>query len=212
MTGKRSIRRIFFAFLALAVSIAPLLSSCASKMTDEEARAILTELVPKSQKLNVIFWGEGLPITEDAAPAVESVSGAQYREVSERSEFQSIAEIKAYAETVFSSDYLTTVYASAFGEYDAEDIEMPKETLAENNYAVSFDARYTEKDGVLFADMTYKSYELGTEIFPETAVVKKSGVGVVVCLVDCTVGGEKTTMNVTLCQQGEKWLLDSPTY
>ena len=64
---KIKLREFFSVIIAVVccAGIFPVVfSSCASKMTDEEAQKILMELVPKSEELNKIFWGEGLPVED----------------------------------------------------------------------------------------------------------------------------------------------------
>jgi len=42
-----------------------LLTSCGVDYTDEDLSAALEELLPKSYELNVVYFGEGLPKSED---------------------------------------------------------------------------------------------------------------------------------------------------
>ena len=191
-------------------------SSCASRMTDEDAQKILMELVPKSEELNKIFWGEGLPVEDETNEALNSVTSAQYRAVAQDSEYKSIEDIKKAAESVFSSDYLNQIYAAAFGEYE----DQTQKTEDEETGTVNADdlglntlnARYIEEKGVLYKDITYSEYTLSTEIDETSAKVVKSGVGIIICRVDCTVAGEKKTMEIALRNENDIWLIDSPTY
>lgn len=123
-------------------------------MTDEEAQKILMELVPKSEELNKIFWGEGLPVEDETNEALNSVTSAQYRAVAQDSEYKSIEDIKKAAESVFSSDYLNQIYGRGrSGEYE----EQTQKTEDEETGTVNADdlglntlnARYIEEKGVL---------------------------------------------------------------
>lgn len=210
-----TVSRIISIFMCATLMLSSVLMvSCGESMEDEQARQILADLVPRSQALNEIFWGEGLPLADESNEALSSVTGAQYRQVAEDCGYSSIAEIKAEAEKIFSADYLSQVYATAFGEYEVQQGE-PEETLADGTDDLNLNAlyaRYIEERGILYENIVYNSYELTTEIYPKTAVVTDSGIGIVVCRVECSVGGQKSEMNITLREQDGVWLLDSPTY
>ena len=63
-----------------------------------------------------------------------------------------------------------------------------------------------------YKDITYSEYTLSTEIDETSAKVVKSGMGIIICRVDCTVAGEKKTMEIALRNENDIWLIDSPTY
>lgn len=203
----------------LLICVVSTMFSCASRMTDDEARSILGQLVPLSQELNDVFWGEGLSV-DLSEELVDSVTADQYRPVTADAKYQSIQEIKDAAEKVFSSEYLESVYAVAFGEYDAD--EMTKNDIQKGD-GIYYDAndlilntiypRYKqERDGILCRNISQKPYELNTEVFTDTAVVKKRANNLIVCEVKCICSGVESTMNIALrCQDGV-WLLDGPTY
>ena len=216
---KIKLREFFSVIIAVVccAGIFPVVfSSCASKMTDEEAQKILMELVPKSEELNKIFWGEGLPVEDETNGALNSVTSAQYRAVSQDCEYKSIDDIKKAAESVYSSDYLSQVYAAAFGEYEIQTGKKGEEETGEVNAEElglnTLNARYIEEKGVLYKDITYSEYTLTTEIDETSAKVVKSGLGLIICRVDCTVDGEKKTMEIALRNENDIWLIDSPTY
>lgn len=43
------------------------LFACSSEISDEEVRVILLNLVPRSQQLNDIFWGNGIKLEDEEA-------------------------------------------------------------------------------------------------------------------------------------------------
>lgn len=181
---------LFFAVIIIAV---PLLS-CASKMSDAEARSILADLIPRSQQLNAIFWGSAA-VPEGIEP-MSTVTTAQYYPVAEGFPYKTVDELKAAAGQVFSAEYLAPIYTVMF---DGVDQYTPPRFKDGNG-------------GELTVDICFDSYEFSTEIYPETAVVTEKGSGLVVAEVDCSVGGRPDKMNVTLRLQDGIWLLDSPTY
>ena len=90
--------------------------------------------------------------------------------------------------------------------------EETGEVNAEELGLNTLNARYIEEKGVLYKDITYSEYTLTTEIDETSAKVVKSGLGLIICRVDCTVAGEKKTMEIALRNENDIWLIDSPTY
>lgn len=215
---KKQLSVIFSALLLLCT--VSMMFSCASNMTDDEARNILGQLVPLSQELNEIFWGEGLPV-DFSEELVDSVTADQYRPVTADAEYQSIQDIKDAAEKVFSLEYLkNVVYATAFGEYDVGEITKDDIQKGDGTYYDASDLglntiypRYKqERDGILCRNVSQKAYELNTEVLTDTAVVKKRANNLIVCEVKCICSGVESTMNIALRCQNGVWLLDGPTY
>lgn len=172
------------------------LSGCSVKMSDEEARSILSELVPLSLEMNEIFFGDGLPLEDENAEPMESVTGGQYMRVSPTAKYQSIAEIKTAAESVYTAEYLqNSVYPMAF---DGVDDARP---------------RYAERDGVLCRNLNSVSFPLTDRLEFDRATVSDTGYEVIELSVPYTdADGAEKTAKITLRQQNGKWLLDSPTY
>ena len=179
-------------------------------LTTEEAREILGGLVPLSLELNEVFFGKGLPTADpDAADSEES--GAEYYEVSPDAAYKSIAEIKADAEKVYSSAYLSHVYIIAF-EGAKTDYGTENED-GEAAYTEYIDPRYKEEDGVLMIDVAYAGYELNNTPLTDTAeVVECTPDYVKVSVKYSADGAEAGTMNILLAYENGQWRLDSPTY
>ena len=71
------------------------------EISEEQALAVLQDLVPRSYEINVIFFGEGLPAKESAGAGTSD--GAIYYPVSDDCGYQSTAEIKRAAEKIYSA-------------------------------------------------------------------------------------------------------------
>jgi len=186
-----------FILLIISCIFTSVFFSCASRMSDSEARVILADLIPLSQELNRVFWGDGIQLENEDAIALDTVTTAQYYPVSDDCPYRCVADMKAAAEKVFSLDYLESVYTMLFLGLDEAGIE-PR--FADND------------DGLLTVDICFETYSFNTEIYPETAVVKESGAGLINIEVGCMTGGELGKMNITLRQQNGEWRIDSPTY
>ena len=78
-------KMLYKAFMIISIIFSVIfLFSCASGISDEEVRVILTDLVPRSQQLNEIFWGNGIkPEDEEAVPLI-TVTTAQYYTVARK--------------------------------------------------------------------------------------------------------------------------------
>ena len=187
-------RKRLLVLTAALCSAAGMLTSCGHSLSDDEAKAILTDLVPRSQILNEVFWGDIMTTDDPYATPMESLTGAQYYPVSAESPFQSIADIKAECQQVYTTSYAATMYAMAFEGTD------------------EIDSRYTEEGGELLLDITFEPYNIDTVIDIDSAKVVDSTDVSVVVEVDCTIHGEEKVRRITLCKENEVWLLDSPTY
>ncbi|MBE6597761.1 MAG: hypothetical protein E7641_08865 [Ruminococcaceae bacterium] len=117
------IRRYCTAILAFVLVLILSLSmmSCASKAPDiSEVKERFVYLIEESKELNVVFFGTGLPVYRrgDAISDRKMVyfddELTGYDRVMENTDYLTIDEIKASAELVFSEDYLSDFYESAF--------------------------------------------------------------------------------------------------
>lgn len=164
---------------------------------DEEILARLNEIVPLSQELNEIFVGKGLPPTDKAVKSEYDI-GPEYFEVAENAKYRNMASLKAAAESVYSADYLKSVYLMAFEGHTEEQITP----------------RYKEVNGILFVDINYKVLDLQTELDLSSAQVVESTASKVKIKVNYTLRGtgDSGTMTLVMVNQDGVWLLDGPTF
>lgn len=186
----------------------------APKLDDAGAREVLAAMLPDATELTDVIWGDGLPVDDEEL--LESVSGAQYRPISADSAYKSEEQIKEKAETVFSKEYLVTVYAVAFGEYDGE-IETAEtqegDPYDEDQLGLGLRGRYyTDKQGVMYRNIAQPEYDMTTEIDADSAKVISQSGSVAELEVGCTVRGEESSMKVYLRYDGTQWLIDGPIY
>ena len=109
-----------------------------------------------------------------------------------------------------------TVYAVAFGEYDGEtETAETQEGDPYNEDQLGLGLRgryYTDKQGVMYRNITLPEYDMTTEIDTDSAKVASQNGSTAVLEVDCTVRGEDSCMKVYLRYDGTKWLIDGPIY
>ncbi len=178
----RKLKNKILFILCLVMTV--ILCSCGGSMTDETVRAELERLLPLSYEMNEIFWGEGLPFTDDG-------TNNRYMTVTEESKYQTIDEILNKASEVFSDGYLEEIKDAIFT--DSDDI----------------DPRYLEINGVLKVDKLNKGFNVQGNIKIDSAVIKKQNRGMVVVTAEYEDGGET---EITLILDEGKWYLNSPTY
>jgi hypothetical protein len=181
-------------------------------LSDAEAEAILTELLPKSMELMHVFFGEGLEPVNTEAP--ETVRGAHYEDVKEGQAFSSIAQMKAAMKAVFTTEYQKTLNLLMFDGYvDPTDTSSGDGSDEDSSVDSDIFPRYYETDGVLKIDITYNKFNIKTLPSAEGAkVLSGNDTRVVVQIPYSTEEGKTGTMRVTLALEKGKWLLDGPTY
>ena len=181
----------------IIIAIILLLPSCRlglAAISDEEARQILGELIPKAEELNEVFLGVGLEPSDHEVGGMSSA--AVYVVVSPDAKYQTVGELASAAESVFSVEYCTILFESAF--YGSED----------------FTPRYTDSDdGKLQINVNDKGYTLRTKLFPERAAVKNEYDGKTAVSVPAEFDGKPCEdIIVYIVEENGRWLIDSPTY
>lgn len=209
---------------AIPLLLSLVLSSCGSSITEAEVSAALAELIPASYGLNEIYFGEGLPISDDreeveafydAVGQGEDIS-LNYHPVSADCGYSSIDEIKEATLAVFSEDYSDYLFTLAFSGISSVFNEDTEEQVTTT---VSY-ARYMETDGILTVRM-----DLADEALPlnrtydtdDITIVRnklKGEHGYLLVEVQSYVDGvADERVEVKLVHDGAGgYLLDSPTY
>ena len=178
------------------------LVSCvgAKKITNEEAKAILDELLPKTTEINEIIWGKGLAVEPGQDGILTTVTAAQYRRVAKDVPYQSTEALKAAIAEVYSDNYISTsINYICFDGVSA--------SLEDSNTELY--PRYRDNDdGELIIDITNEGFTL-------TTVIDTSSVNVV------SAKGNKQTLEVdsnngrikiVIIEQDDGWRFDTPTY
>lgn len=211
--------KTYRAVLSLLLAAVFLLPSCGSaKYSEDEIRAALDELLPPSYALNEIYFGEGLPHTEDEA-AVEAfynsfdtdVSTLSYVPVAADCGYANETELREATLAVFSDAYAEALFSRAFTGITAILNEgTEQEMLTNATYA-----RYLEQNGVLTVRINLKSEALPLGRTYDTStmeIVRQRDNRVTVALTGYLDGAEDCTAEITLVKEEDGWRLDSPTY
>ena len=119
--------------VTLALS-ALVLTSCGSKYDPAELKTALDTLLPPSFELNEIYFGEGLPATDDQAVIdklygtfAANVKSLNYHPVAADCGYSSIEEIKTATEEVFTPEYSAYLYELAFDGISSDTMEEEEE-------------------------------------------------------------------------------------
>ncbi len=176
-----------------------------------EVSAAAEDLIKKSEILNEIYWGKGIPYVDDP-----SLSNGAYYPADEtylkNIGVETIDDLKAKTQNVFSSDMCewvfesvlssvgtgTSVYLSRYvQQYGGKDLDEPEYILVNKNYRI------------ILTDTVV--YDYGS-----IKVIGSNG-NLVTVNIDCTVtnsdgDSSKTTISVDLIEESKGWRIATPTY
>lgn len=187
--SKRTVSLVLTMVMALIMLSA--LTSCA-RQSDEEARAIVCDLIERSYNLNVAYYGSGLPCDEN-----EHVEGEYYA-------------VKRDAPFTIKNDLLIETRAVFSKEIADELISVYVDGAV--SYGVVLHPRYiTGYDGYL---TVYKDYEYVVENVTKydtsTVQIIKNRKNKIVASVSTS--DYSSTIEVTFVFEPDGWRLDSMTY
>ena len=200
------------------------LVSCGGGVSEAEVSAALAELIPASYELNEIYFGEGLPISDNredveafyAAMGQGTDISLNYHPVSADCGYTTIDEIKEATLAVFSESYSEYLFTLAFDGISSVFNEDTEEQLTQT---VSY-ARYMETDGILTVrmDLADEALPLGrTYDTDDITIIRdklKGEHGYVLVEVQSYVDGapdERVEVKLVRTADGG-YRLDSPTY
>ena len=195
--------------LVLAVLLVLPLSACSGKAPALDGlKERFVYLIEESKELNVLFFGMGLPVYRrdhelSERKMVYFIDEARgYDRVMENTSYLSVDEMKAAAELVFSKDYLSELYESAFdgiilGDADAYMRFYDNgEWLYQNSNATDFGL--SER---IYDYSTMEIVDPSAEDYVNVSIESYS-------LSDLTV----RTVYLSFIYENGNWYLDSPTY
>ncbi len=210
---KKTLSALSIAVLLISV----LLPSCSGeKHTADEMREIAEPLIEKSAELNVIYFGEGLPLTVDAAEAeafyssfdtdVESIS---YHPVDKSCGYESIDDIKNATLEVFTEDYSDYLFTLAFTGIS----DTVNDGVGDKTETSSY-ARYLEQSGMLTAriDLASEALTLGRVYHMDELEIVREKDDYVLVSIPTELDGKECDVELKLVLTDDGWRLDTPTY
>lgn len=181
-------RLVCFVISLVLISV----SLCSCGYDEAGLREALPTLIEEGRELLEIVYGSGLSVNDGEARSVK----AGYFAVSNDSPYKSIDEIKTALGEVFSEGYALVLYNTALNEITYEgDTTYP---------------RYIEKDGVLYADITFDMQILRREPVLTSINVLKANrfMAEIEITMKNTDGSLEKDTFLTVYEDG-KWKLDS---
>lgn len=175
-----------------------------NKLSDNEAEKILSELLPKAEKVNEIIWGEGLPVAEGQDGIIESVTGPQYRLVDSSCGYSNTEDIAKAVAEVYSTSYIENDLNKILFEGDTEDVRFMLYQRYKNN-----------DDGNLIINIVQKENEYVGQNKIDPSTVKVTGVNfdeVYLSVEQTLFDGSTAEIKLTLVKEKSGWRLNDPTY
>ena len=203
-------RLILLAAALLAVICA--FTACGDNgLSDGEIRELYRDLVGKSYALNDVYYGDGLPYTEDQAILEELLGFSpdenglvlNYFPVTGDAVFQSEAEIRAATAKIFSPEMCEMLYEIAFSGVSTEDeskVAFARD-LQQGDYLT---VRADLAESAVDVGRTY-NFDIITVLVNEADRIRAS----FAIEVD---GKPSVNVRITLVKTADGWRLDSPTY
>ena len=207
--------RITVGALICALLLPLCLISCSSEPPAlEDVRDRFEQLIEASYEVNDIIFGEGLPTYDREGEQAEMIYYGfygydAYEIVTADCPYQSVEQIKALAEQVYSPDYLEDIYTMAFDGYADENSEnvTTARYLHTGDYLVKY--AFGEKDSfnILLGKRIYKydTMKIGALSTAEAVNLE---------IETYLEGDEQNTYVETLrfVLVNDEWYLDEPTY
>ena len=193
-------------FLLTAVMLFSLASCGGSGLSDDEIRDIYADLIEQSYILNDVFYGDGLPFTNDPE-TMAALAGASsrfsYMPVDKDSPLKSEAEIREATLAVFTKSMCDHLFTLAFEGMSTDD----EKTVVY--------ARYIEMEDILTVriDLADEALPLGRVYDMDTMdILNQSGNRIVASFATSVDGEPSVNVKLTLVRTADGWRLDSPTY
>lgn len=210
-------KRIVSAVLAVLILTTSLVSCGGGAHSEEEIRAALEELLPKSFELNEIYFGKGLPMSSDREKVEEfysifdsDVEAVNYHPVDISCGYTTETDIREATLEVFTADYAEYLFGRAFSGISATFNEGEEQEYT----STAVYAMYIEQDGILTVRIN-----LADEALPLGRVYDLDGMELtaneenfVAVKIPTEMNGRVLDVELRLVLTPDGWRLDSPTY
>ena len=199
--------------LIILVATVLTLSSCGDRKYDEEeVYKAAVELLPKSEMLNEIFWGKGIPHFEDTSTSNGYYFEAAYSALKEYG-FSTIAELEALTRATFSSEYSDNIIKTCTSSISDE---SGVQILA-RYYQKYTDEKMTEPECIMVytkaEPLLVDSVKYNYDSIKVSHSKKKTVYVTVDCLITTDSGKtQEKTLTIGLIEEADGWRIDTPSY
>ena len=198
-------RRTATVFLIALLIVATLAFTSCGSITDDEAKDIIRELLPKTYELNDILFGPGLP----DAKVPGGTDALLYLPVSEDAPYRTEEELREATLLVFSPDYAESIFELIFSGYSIEESESKSESKG-----VIFARYFDGDDGILRVNVNFepivkksRTYDLDT-----IEIISKNNRRIIAKVGSIVDGKADVTVKITFLNTDNGWRVDSATY
>ncbi|MBO5945429.1 MAG: hypothetical protein J6Q69_02365 [Clostridia bacterium] len=204
-------KRIFRSALLIFIVLSMLISLCSCKKLpelDNDLRDRFINLIEDSKELNTIFFGAGLPVYYKDNEYSERL-GVYYNDemlgyyrVNENSSYITIDAIKEAAEKVYSKEYLSALYETAFDG-----------VMTGNDSAY---LRFYDDGEWLYQNILANDFEICERIYDYSTmkIVKPSSDSYINITIESYTlkNAERIEITLSFVYENGSWFLDCPTY
>lgn len=204
--------------IAAALLILLTLTSCGGGVhSEEEIRTVLDELLPKSFELNEIYFGEGLPMSNDKAMVEQfygmfdsDVEAINYHPVDVSCGYTTETDIREATLEVFTADYAEYLFGRAFSGISATFNEGEEQEYT----STAVYAMYIEQDGILTVriNLDEEAIPLGRMYDLDGMELTENEENFVIAKIPTEMDGRALDVELRLVKTPDGWRLDSPTY
>ena len=204
--------------IAAALLILLTLTSCGGGVhSEEEIRTVLDELLPKSFELNEIYFGEGLPMSNDKAMVEQfygmfdsDVEAINYHPVDVSCGYTTETDIREATLEVFTADYAEYLFGRAFSGISATFNEGEEQEYT----STAVYAMYIEQDGILTVriNLDEEAIPLGRTYDLDGMELTENEENFVIAKIPTEMDGRALDVELRLVLTPDGWRLDSPTY
>lgn len=204
--------------IAAALLILLTLTSCGGGVhSEEEIRTVLDELLPKSFELNEIYFGEGLPMSNDKAMVEQfygmfdsDVEAINYHPVDVSCGYTTETDIREATLEVFTADYAEYLFGRAFSGISATFNEGEEQEYT----STAVYAMYIEQDGILTVriNLDEEAIPLGRTYDLDGMELTENEENFVIAKIPTEMDGRALDVELRLVKTPDGWRLDSPTY
>lgn len=204
--------------IAAALLILLTLTSCGGGVhSEEEIRTVLDELLPKSFELNEIYFGEGLPMSNDKAMVEQfygmfdsDVEAINYHPVDVSCGYTTETDIREATLEVFTADYAEYLFGRAFSGISATFNEGEEQEYT----STAVYAMYIEQDGILTVriNLDEEAIPLGRTYDLDGMELTENTENFVIAKIPTEMDGRALDVELRLVLTPDGWRLDSPTY
>ena len=205
---KNFIKRILSITVILALLLTSL-ASCNRAFDEEEVISAAKELLKSAEKLNYIYYGDGIKYYDNSEAAISIYREAQKSHLDELG-FHTVEELKAMTEETFTAGYSQIMYSSVLDTLRVDDTIV--------GYKRYYDQENEDGTITLMVNMQYESLLKSTIVYDyDSITVKKSVKEKVYLSVNAVVintEGDSRSVEITinLVEEEDGWRIDNPVW